>query len=109
MWSKRWYLKRNISCDVHLLNEFLETDVGDYINSLRMNEETFNMSLTKVSAYIQRKNTRLRWATSPKRRLIATVRYLATGRSFEEVVSLFYSFWKVECLEMMPSWCRQVI
>jgi hypothetical protein len=27
MWSKKWYLKRNISCDVHLLNEFLETDV----------------------------------------------------------------------------------
>jgi hypothetical protein len=21
---------------------------------------------------------------------------------------LFYSFWKVECLEMMPSWCGQV-
>jgi hypothetical protein len=30
MWSKKWYLKRNISCDVHLLNELLETDVpGD--------------------------------------------------------------------------------
>ena len=30
MWSKKWYLKRNISCDVHLLAEFLETDVpGD--------------------------------------------------------------------------------
>ena len=27
MWSKKWYLKRNISCDVHMLNEFLETDV----------------------------------------------------------------------------------
>jgi di/tricarboxylate transporter len=27
MWSKKWYLKRNISCDVHLLNELLETDV----------------------------------------------------------------------------------
>jgi hypothetical protein len=26
MWSKKWYLKRNISCDVHLLNELLETD-----------------------------------------------------------------------------------
>jgi len=25
--SKKWYLKRNISCDVHLLNELLETDV----------------------------------------------------------------------------------
>jgi hypothetical protein len=41
MWSKKWYLKRNISRGAHLLNEF-------------------------------------------------------------------YSFWKVECLEMMPSWCRQV-
>jgi hypothetical protein len=27
MWSKEWYLKRNISCDAHLLNELLETDV----------------------------------------------------------------------------------
>jgi hypothetical protein len=27
MWSKKWYLKRNRSCDVHLLNELLETDV----------------------------------------------------------------------------------
>ena len=24
MWSKKWYLKRNISCDAHMLNEFLE-------------------------------------------------------------------------------------
>jgi hypothetical protein len=27
MWSKKWYLKRNISCDSHLLNELQETDV----------------------------------------------------------------------------------
>jgi len=27
MWSKKWYLKRNISRDSHLLNELLETDV----------------------------------------------------------------------------------
>ena len=27
IWSKKWYLKRNISRDVHLLNELLETDV----------------------------------------------------------------------------------
>ena len=30
MWSEKWYLKRSTSCDVHLLNELLETDVpGD--------------------------------------------------------------------------------
>ena len=27
MCSKKWYLKRNISCNTHLLNELLETDV----------------------------------------------------------------------------------
>ena len=27
MWSKKGYLKRNISCDAHLLDELLETDV----------------------------------------------------------------------------------
>jgi len=27
MWSKKWYLERNISCDVHVLNGLLETDV----------------------------------------------------------------------------------
>jgi hypothetical protein len=26
-WSKKWYSKTNISCDAHLLNELLETDV----------------------------------------------------------------------------------
>jgi len=27
MWSKKWYLKWIISCDAHLLNELLGTDV----------------------------------------------------------------------------------
>jgi hypothetical protein len=27
MWSKKWYLRRNISCNAHLLNELLEMDV----------------------------------------------------------------------------------
>jgi len=43
MLSKKWYLKRNISCDAHLLNELLETDVEGYINYLRLNEKTCNM------------------------------------------------------------------
>ena len=27
MWNEKLYLKRNIACDAHLLNELLETDV----------------------------------------------------------------------------------
>jgi hypothetical protein len=30
MWSKNWYLKRNISCGAHLLNELLEMDLPLY-------------------------------------------------------------------------------
>jgi hypothetical protein len=34
MWRKKWYLNirniRNITCDVHLLNELLETVVSGY-------------------------------------------------------------------------------
>jgi len=26
-WSKKWHLKRNIPCDVHLMNELIEKDV----------------------------------------------------------------------------------
>jgi hypothetical protein len=26
MWSKKWYLERNLSCEAHLLNDLLETD-----------------------------------------------------------------------------------
>jgi hypothetical protein len=26
MWSKKWYLEMNISCDAYLLNELLETN-----------------------------------------------------------------------------------
>ena len=55
MWIKKWYLKRNVSCDAHLLNELLETDVEYYINYLRMNEQTFNLLSTKLSPYVKKK------------------------------------------------------
>jgi len=32
MWSKKWPLKRNTSCDANLLNDLLETDGEDCIN-----------------------------------------------------------------------------
>ena len=40
MWSQKWFLKRNISCDAHLLNELLGTDAEVYRDYLRMNEQT---------------------------------------------------------------------
>ena len=85
MCSTKWYLESNISCDVQLLNELLETDVEDYVKYLKMNEQPLNTLLTKMSPYVQNNNTRLREAISLKRRITATLRYLATSSSFEDM------------------------
>jgi len=50
MWSKKWYLKGNLSCDAHLLNQLLETDVADYINYFKMNEQTETVGLPEWTA-----------------------------------------------------------
>ena len=39
MWNKKWYLKRNISCDADLLNELLEVR-SCYPGDGRQTEET---------------------------------------------------------------------
>jgi hypothetical protein len=37
MCSKKWYLERNISCDVHLLNGLIETDVeGEWLDMMSL-------------------------------------------------------------------------
>jgi hypothetical protein len=36
MSSKKWYLKRNISCNVHLLNELLETDYANVVAASKL-------------------------------------------------------------------------
>jgi hypothetical protein len=43
LWSKKSYLKINISCDAHLLDELLEMDAENYINSLRKDEQTLKL------------------------------------------------------------------
>jgi len=35
MWSKKWYLKRNISCDAYLLNEFWKVECLEMMASWR--------------------------------------------------------------------------
>lgn len=87
LWSKEWFLQRNVSLttDCHLLRELNESSHVDYRNYLRMDEITFKILLNKVAPLIQKRNTHLREAISPENRLIATLRFLATGRSFEDL------------------------
>ena len=50
-----------------------------------MNESTYLTLLSMVSPLIQKKNTTMRQAITPHERLTATLRFLATGRSYEDL------------------------
>ena len=50
-----------------------------------MDEEKFYFLLNLIEPYIRKKNTIMREAVPAEERFIATLRYLATGRSYEDL------------------------
>lgn len=81
-WCKDWLLKRNYYTHTKLLQE-LSSEPMDYRNYLRMSEEVYQKLLSMVTPLIQKNNTVMRAAISAHERLTATLRFLATGRSYE--------------------------
>jgi hypothetical protein len=57
----------------------------DLKNYLQMTDECFKVLPHLFKLYIEKQNTRMRRATSAEDRLTATSRFLATGRSFEDL------------------------
>jgi hypothetical protein len=47
MWSEKWYLERNISCDAHLLNELLET----YVSAGKLKKLWYSLSKLRSSLF----------------------------------------------------------
>ena len=52
-----------------------------------MDHDTFTHLLTAVTPLIEKKDTQFRDAIPPKERLTSTLRFLATGDSFEDLGS----------------------
>ena len=70
---------------MNLLNFIRNDRRNDYQIYLMMSVERFNMLLDGVNPFITKKDTILQNAVSPEERLTATLRFLATGRSFEDL------------------------
>ena len=68
-----------------LLKELKENNPEDYRNYLRMTDEAFTYLLSLVSTKITKEDTVMRQAISAEERLISTLRFLATGRSLEDL------------------------
>lgn len=84
VWCKKWLMKRHEYSHINLLNE-LKFAPKDWHNYLRMNEETYLKLLSLVSPLIKKEDTIMRKSISPHERLSATLRFLATGRSYEDL------------------------
>ncbi|KAG5893849.1 hypothetical protein JTB14_002575 [Gonioctena quinquepunctata] len=85
MWVKSWLLKRNKFGHDRLVTELRLTSAADYRNYLRMDAATFSELLEMVTPFIQKITTNMKEAISPELRLLATMRYLVSGASFEEL------------------------
>lgn len=81
-WCKGWLLKRKQFSHVNLIKE-LRITPKDYRNYLRMDENTYLKLLSLVTPLIQKEDTVMRKAISAHERLTVTLRFLATGRTYE--------------------------
>ncbi|XP_077314623.1 uncharacterized protein LOC143934951 [Lithobates pipiens] len=85
VWTKNWLLQREKFSHINLLTNLRENNPEDYRNYLRMTQESFGMLLSHVRPHITKQDSCMRKAVSAEERLMATLRFLATGRSFEDM------------------------
>ncbi|CAH2001490.1 unnamed protein product [Acanthoscelides obtectus] len=85
IWVKKWMEDRNKYGHMPLLKELRQDYPSDFKNYLRMDFDTFNILLELISPIISKQNTKMRESISAEERLAATLRYLATGRSYEDL------------------------
>ena len=84
IWSKQWLRKRQKYSHVNLMKE-LALEKDDWFNYMRMDHDTYLELLSQVSPLIEKKDTCMREAISPHERLSATLRFLATGRTYSDL------------------------
>jgi hypothetical protein len=83
-WCKNWLLERQKFSHINLLTE-LKFEKQDWFNYLRMDEVTYLMLLQTIKPFIEKKDTVMRKAITSHERLTATLRFLATGRSYADL------------------------
>lgn len=71
------------------LGELVAEESGEFKKFTRISNTDFEILLNKISPLITKQDTQLRMAIPARIRLAITLRYLATGDSFESLHFLF--------------------
>lgn len=70
---------------MNLLRDLSIHEPADLFNFLRMDISAFEYLQSKVKRLIEKENTVMRYAVSPREHLTKTLRYLASGNSYENL------------------------
>ena len=85
MRAEKWLLGRDRFAHLNLLNVIRNDSPEDHKNYLRMSDENVQYLIANVKPLIAKQDTVMRNAITPEARIAATLRFLATGRSFEDL------------------------
>ena len=91
-----------------LLVELEQEDLGSYRNYLRMEPETFKEILDRITPRIQKEETQFGNTISPRLRLSATLRFLATGASSKTIGYAFRISYQIFCTFLIEV-CQAII
>ena len=86
IWMKDLFKKRQKFTHENLLQELLVSAPEDYNNYIRMDRATFMELLEKTMPLIRKMDTQLRDSITASERLSSTLRFLATGQTFQELM-----------------------
>jgi hypothetical protein len=84
-WMKEWLKKRNEYTHENLLKDLRLSEPCDFQNFLRLDATSFDELLKMITPRIEKRNFTMRDAIPPSQRLSITLRYLATGNTFEDL------------------------
>jgi hypothetical protein len=82
---KEWLKKRNEYTHENLLKDLRLSEPSDFQHFLRLDATSFDELLKMITPRIEKRNTTMRDAIPPSQRLSITLRYFATGNTFEDL------------------------
>lgn len=104
IWVKQYLKLREKHSNMRILSALEPVDFKNY---LRMGEEEFEYLLNLVTPYIKKEDTILRQSVSARQRLVVTLRFLASGNTYQDL--------KYTCLisqpllsRIIPETCRAI-
>lgn len=95
VWVEKWILRRCQFGAYHqLLKELKIENPVQFSNFVRMPAESFELLIQKIGPLVSKQDTKFRMAIPVQEKLAVTLRYLATGDSYQ---SLSYTFRIPKC------------